>query len=94
MGLLQFSTNGNSFASGVLKYAYRPATPQDTTNRIIIPIEIGNGAQIEAVLDTGAPYPILDINIARLAGYTPESVLAASLALVLAIASAVNFDLL
>jgi hypothetical protein len=74
MELLHFSS-GNSFASGVLKYDYRPATPQDTTNRIIIPIEIENGAQIEAVLDTGAPYAILDRYMAILAGYDPKLVL-------------------
>jgi len=45
MGLLQFQ-GGNSFASGVLTYAYRPINSQETTNRIIIPIEIGNGIKI------------------------------------------------
>lgn len=74
MGLLQFQ-DGNSFASGVLTYAYRPINSQETTNRIIIPIEIGNGIKIEAVLDTGAPYVILDPNLAPLAGFTPASVL-------------------
>jgi hypothetical protein len=51
MGLLQFK-DGNSFASGVLTYTYRPINSQETSNRIIIPIEIGNGIKIEAVLDT------------------------------------------
>jgi len=74
MGLLQFK-DGNSFASGVLTYTYRPINPQETTNRIIIPIEIGNGIKIEAVIDTGAPYVILDPNLAPLAGFTPELVL-------------------
>ena len=45
MGLLQFQ-DVNSFASGVLTYAYRPVNSQETTNRIIIPIEIGNGIKI------------------------------------------------
>ncbi|MEI6330530.1 MAG: hypothetical protein WCP16_14930 [Pseudanabaena sp. ELA645] len=74
MGLLQFK-DGNSFASGALTYTYRPINSQETTNRIIIPIEIGNGIKIEAVLDTGAPYVILDPNLAPLAGFTPELVL-------------------
>ena len=74
MGLQQFQ-DGNSFASGVLSYAYRPINSQETTYRIIIPIEIGNGIKIEAVLDTGAPYVILDPNLTPLAGFTPELVL-------------------
>jgi len=68
MELLQFN-DGNSFASGVLRYEYRSIS-NDTTNRILIPIEIESGIKIEAVLDTGAPYPILDPNLAPLAGYT------------------------
>lgn len=74
MGLLQFE-NGDAFASGVLTYTYRPISKQETTDRIIIPIEIGNGIKIEAVLDTGAPYVILDPNYAPAAGFNVASVL-------------------
>jgi predicted aspartyl protease len=82
MGLLQFK-DGNSFASGVLTYTYRPINPQETSNRIIIiPIEIGNGIKIEAVIDTGAPYVILDPNLAPLAGFTPELVLSEEIMLI------------
>jgi len=73
MGLLQF-TGGTSFASGVLRYDYRPIN-EETTNRIIIQIEIISGYKIEAVLDTGAPYVILNPKFAPLAGFSPESVL-------------------
>jgi hypothetical protein len=73
MGLLRFE-DGNSFASGVLRYTYRPIN-DETTNRIIIPILIGNSVSIDAVLDTGAPYVILDPNIAPLAGFNSKSVL-------------------
>jgi len=74
-GILQFK-DGNAFASGVLSYTYRPINSHETTNRIIIPIEIGNGIKIEAVLDTSAPLVILDPNLAPLAGFTEASVLA------------------
>jgi len=74
MGLLQFK-DGNSFASGVLSYAYRPINSEETTNRIIIPIVIGANIKIEAVLDTGAPYVILNPDLAPAAGFTSASVL-------------------
>jgi len=74
MGILQFK-DGNAFASGVLRYAYRPINSHETTNRIIIPIEIGNGIKTEAVLDTGAPLVILNPNLAPLAGFTGASVI-------------------
>ncbi len=73
MELLQF-TSGTSFASGALRYDYRPIN-DETTNRIIIPIETISGYKIEAVLDTGAPYVILNPRFANLAGFTPELML-------------------
>jgi hypothetical protein len=46
-----------AFAHGAVKYAYRPATENDRTNRIIIPVEI-ESIQTYAVVDTGAPYVV------------------------------------
>ena len=71
--LLKFS-NDEVFAVGAAKYFYRPATAEENTNRIIIPIVVEVDHQIltQAVLDTGAPYAILDPEIARAAGFTDD----------------------
>jgi hypothetical protein len=71
--LLQF-LDGNTFAVGAIQYRYAPATPQETTNRIILPITIDVGKSIttQAVLDTGAPYGIITPDIAQAAGYTAD----------------------
>jgi hypothetical protein len=67
--LLNF-TNGESFATGASRYAYRPATAGESTNRIILTVEVV-GNPTEAVVDTGAPYVVLAPRIARLAGFNP-----------------------
>ena len=59
--------DGEPFAKGAIRYNYAPAAPGEMTNRIILPIEIET-IQTEAVLDTGAPYPIIAPKIARQAG--------------------------
>jgi hypothetical protein len=61
--MLQFS-DGETFAVGAIQYIYAPATENETTNRIQLPIllEIDKSVEVYAVLDTGAPYPILDPN--------------------------------
>jgi hypothetical protein len=71
--LLQF-LDGNTFAVGAIQYRYAPASPQETTNRIILPITIDVGKSIatQAVLDTGAPYGIITPDIAKAAGYTSD----------------------
>ncbi|GAB4210036.1 MAG: hypothetical protein Fur006_70250 [Coleofasciculaceae cyanobacterium] len=45
----------------------RPATVGETTNRIILPVEIEE-IRTEAVIDTGAPYVICPPKIAKIAG--------------------------
>jgi len=62
-----FFANGDSFATGAIRYSYQPASENETTNRIILPMEVA-GRIIEAIVDTGAPYPILAPRIAREAG--------------------------
>ncbi|MDY6806727.1 MAG: hypothetical protein SXA11_23370 [Cyanobacteriota bacterium] len=59
--------NGDNFATGAIRYDYRPVTATETTNRIILPVLIEN-IPTEAVVDTGAPYVICPPRIARLAG--------------------------
>ena len=66
MPLLIFPA-GEPFATGAIRYNYAPAAPGEMTNRIILPLEIET-IQTEAVLDTGAPYPIIAPKIARQAG--------------------------
>ena len=66
MGLLVFA-NGETFATGGIKYEYRPATPRETTNRIILEVQI-EGVTTQAVVDTGAPYVICAPTIAERAG--------------------------
>jgi len=63
---LNFS-NGDVFTTGAIRYSYSPATVGETTNRIIIPIEI-EGVKTQAVVDTGAPYVVVSPRIAKLAG--------------------------
>lgn len=62
-----FFPNGDSFATGSIRYTYQPATENETTNRIILPVKVA-GRIIEAIVDTGAPYPIIAPGIARQAG--------------------------
>lgn len=62
-----FFANGDSFATGAIRYVYRPATESETTNRIILKLQVAD-AEIDAILDTGAPYPILAPRLARQAG--------------------------
>ena len=64
--------DGDTFASGAIGYQYRPATVTETTNRIILTIEV-EGIAAEAVVDTGAPYIVLAPIVARLAGFTQAS---------------------
>lgn len=69
--------NDEIFAVGAVEYQYRPATPKETTNRIILPIlvEVDKPIQTQAVLDTGAPYAILSPAIAKAAGFTSDQAL-------------------
>ena len=71
--MLQFS-DGETFAVGAIQYLYAPATANETTNRIQLPIllEIAKAVEVLAVLDTGAPYPILDPTIAKEIGFSSE----------------------
>ena len=54
-------------AIGAINYAYRPGITSDTINRIIIVVYVEDSIT-EAVLDTGAPYPIISPKVAKQAG--------------------------
>ena len=59
---------GDAFATGAIRYDYRPVTEAETTNRIVLLVEI-EGILTEAVVDTGAPYVICAPRVAFLAGF-------------------------
>lgn len=71
---LLFFANGDSFATGAFPLKYGPATETETTNRIVIPVEI-QGIRTWAVVDTGAPYVICAPKVAADAGIDPASAL-------------------
>ncbi|MGH9824136.1 MAG: hypothetical protein ACREDR_12900 [Blastocatellia bacterium] len=64
--LLLFS-DGEAFATSSQPYFSRPLGPGDPSNRLIIDIEVA-GLTTPAVVDTGAPYLILDPAFAQVAG--------------------------
>jgi len=72
--MLLLFDNGEYFATGAIPFAYRPATESETTNRILIRVEI-QGIPTIAVVDTGAPYVICAPKIAADAGVSPASAL-------------------
>lgn len=80
MTLLSFS-NRESFATGAIGYDYRPATNTETTNRIILPIEI-QGTRTFAILDTGAPYVICAPHVASDAGVDRAAALKSEIMLI------------
>ncbi len=72
--MLLLFDNGEYFATGAIPFAYCPATESETTNRILIRVEI-QGIPTIAVVDTGAPYVICAPKIAADAGVSPASAL-------------------
>jgi hypothetical protein len=58
---------GDYFATGAIYYDYIPVTANETTNRIILPVTV-ESIKTQAVVDTGAPYPIISPRVARQAG--------------------------
>jgi hypothetical protein len=71
--LLKFS-DGESFATGAQPYLSRPLGGADPSNRVIVEVEIG-GLRTSAVLDTGAPYVIVNPSLAESLGVDPRSAL-------------------
>jgi hypothetical protein len=66
--------DGEPFSCGSQPYAYRPAIATDSSNRIIIEVEV-QGQRTYAMLDTGAPYVICNPNMARRLGLDPAAAL-------------------
>jgi len=56
--------NGESFATGLAEYQYKPATENETTPRICVQT-IFEGISTLAVVDTGSPFTILDPQVAE-----------------------------
>jgi hypothetical protein len=64
--------NGKVFADAWTPYEYRPATYSDSTNRIIIPIEI-EGFSTSAFIDTASPYVVCSPEVAEVLAIDPLS---------------------
>jgi hypothetical protein len=64
--------NGDPFATGSIGYLYEPATEWEITSRILLPIEIAE-FQVEAIVDTGAPYVVCTPEIALHLGMEPST---------------------
>lgn len=62
--LLTFA-DGEPFAIGATHYVYRPATPHETTPRIMVEVEVGS-LRFTAFVDTGGVYFLCDPAIARI----------------------------
>jgi len=73
MMLLAFQ-DGRSFAQGACNYLYRPATPEETTPRIVVEVLI-EGIQAQAILDTGGTYLVCDPQIADVLNLDPADAL-------------------
>jgi len=74
VALLAFS-DGESFATGLTDYNYRPATEQELMPRIMLQVMI-QGLEATAVVDTGAPYVVCTSEIARSINLDPATSLA------------------
>lgn len=68
--LLQFE-NQEPFASGVTPYAYRPATDEEKTPRIVIILQLG-GIETTAFVDTGGVYAICSPEFTQLLNLDPR----------------------
>jgi predicted aspartyl protease len=59
-----FFPDGTPFAEAYSPFVYRPATENETTNRIFLQISV-EGISTEAFVDTGSPFVILEPQIAE-----------------------------
>ena len=66
--------DGRSFATGKMTYEYRPTSQQTANNRLILRVEI-NSLPLLAIVDTGAPYVIVQPKYARLLQLDPSEAL-------------------
>jgi hypothetical protein len=67
-----FLRNGEPFTTGVMDYEFRPVTPSDINQRIILRITVENIPAL-AVLDTGGPYLIIAPAVADRLGFDSDS---------------------
>ncbi|MDH3605006.1 MAG: hypothetical protein OEU26_35870 [Candidatus Tectomicrobia bacterium] len=55
--------DGQAFATGAAPYGYRSATPQETTPRVVLSVEI-EGFKTEAMVDTGGVFLVCHPEVA------------------------------
>jgi hypothetical protein len=72
--MLLLFPGGEPFATSGQPYLSRPLGPGDPSNRLIVQIEIA-GLTASAVVDTGAPYLVLDPIVALAAGISSNTAL-------------------
>jgi hypothetical protein len=72
--MLLTSSDGLSFATGATAYDYHSVSGSDTSDRIILKVQI-EGQSTEAVVDTGAPFVVCSPDLARLIGFDSSSAL-------------------
>lgn len=66
-----YKTDHTPFANGVLQYHFAPSQPNDPNHRIFLPVTI-QGIETSAVLDTGAPFLIIEPRLASDLGLQPS----------------------
>jgi hypothetical protein len=71
----------DAFATGRCKCTSRPALIGDTHNRLVVPIAVGN-IPLEAVIDTGGSFLILEQDLGDSLGLDPKEALDAQAILV------------
>jgi len=67
-----FLGNGDTFATGVADYDFRPVTTRGVNPRILLRIEVGGVPDI-AAMDTGAPFFIIAPNLSNRLDLDPNN---------------------
>jgi hypothetical protein len=63
--------HGGPFSQGACPYQHRPISEEETTNRILLDVEI-DGQETQAVVDTGGVWLVCDPEIAAVLGLDPQ----------------------
>lgn len=71
--MLLTTANGDSFATGLASYSYRPSI-NDISNRIMLQV-VMEDVLVEAIIDTGSPYVICPPYLSEEIGFDPDTAL-------------------
>jgi hypothetical protein len=75
--MLLWHIDGTEFAQGAASYFYRPASAKETSDRILVNIEL-DGQSTTAVVDTAGHWLVCDPEIAASIAFDPNYALAKS----------------